>query len=46
MKNYKRYTINDIFIIKLEYIWLMTALIISNAIIFDKTNQINQMKII
>ena len=46
MKNYKRYTINDIFIIKLEYIRLMTTLIISNTIIFDKNNQINQMKII
>ena len=31
------------FIIKLEYIQLLTTLIITYAIIFDKTNQINQM---
>ena len=30
-------------IIKLEYIQLLTTLIITYAIIFDKTNQINQM---
>ena len=33
------------FIIKLEYIQLLTTLIITYAIIFDKTNQIKQMKI-
>ena len=37
--------INHIFIIKFEYMQLMTTLIITYTIISDKTNQINQMKI-
>ena len=39
------YIFNDIFIIKMEHMQLMTTLIITYAIIFDKTNQIKKMKI-
>ena len=34
------YIFNDIFIIKMEHMQLMTTLIITYAIIFEKTNQI------